>query len=114
MTSTTDNTAITPDMPAIGNSLIEQSQALRQQLRVQRKLIQQQIDPASSMDTGYPRSLTMRFLTQRPALVAGVVTEVATLLLGARFLKSAVTALSVARVVRSSAIARQEKQLPSP
>ena len=108
MTSTIDNTVI------IEGSLIEQSQALRQQLRVQRKLIKQQIDPVSSMNANYPRSMTMRFITQRPALVAGVVTEVATLLLGARLLKSVVAALSVARIVRSSANARQKPRLPSP
>ncbi len=108
MTSTIDNTVI------IEGSLIEQSQALRQQLRVQRKLIKQQIDPVSSMNANYPRSMTMRFITQRPALVAGVVTEVATLLLGARLLKSVAAALSVARIVRSSANARQKPRLPSP
>jgi hypothetical protein len=108
MTSTIDNTVIIED------SLIEQSQALRQQLRVQRKLIKQQLNPVSSMNNSYPRSMTMRFITQRPALVAGVVTEVATLLLGARLLKSVVAALSVARIVRSSANARQKPRLPSP
>lgn len=108
MTSTIDNTVI------IEGSLIEQSQALRQQLRVQRKLIKQQIDPVSSMNANYPRSMTMRFITQRPALVAGLVTEVATLLLGARLLKSVAAALSVARIVRSSANAKQKPRLPSP
>ncbi len=108
MTSTIDNTVIIED------SLIEQSQALRQQLRVQRKLIKQQLNPVSSMNNSYPRSMTMRFIAQRPALVAGVVTEVATLLLGARLLKSVVAALSVARIVRSSANARQKPRLPSP
>ena len=108
MTSTIDNTVI------IEGSLIEQSQALRQQLRVQRKLIKQQLNPVSSMNNSYPRSMTMRFITQRPALVAGVVTEVATLLLGARLLKSMAAALSVARIVRSSANARQKPRLPSP
>ena len=107
MTSIIDNTVINE------GSLIEQSQALRQQLRAQRKRIKQQIDPVTAMNTNYPRSMTMRFITQRPALVAGLVTEVATLLLGARLLKSVAAALSVARIVRSSANARPNPQLPS-
>ena len=114
MTPIIDNLLTTDAIPATENSLIEQSQILRQQLRAQRKRIEQQMDPVTTLNNSYPRSMTMRFITQRPALVAGVVTEVATLLLGARLLKSVAAALSVARIVRSSANARQKPRLPSP
>ena len=92
-----------------GNPLIEKSQILRQQLCMQRKLIKQQINPASTMNNSYPRSMTMRFITQHPALVAGLVTEAATLLMGARLLKSLAVALSAARIVRSTAVISREK-----
>jgi hypothetical protein len=114
MTPIIDNTLTTDTTSATENSLIEQSQILRQQLRAQRKRIGQQIDPVTTVNASYPRSMTMRFITQRPALVAGLVAEVATLFLGARFLKSAMAALSVARIVRSSVNARQKPRLPSP
>ena len=109
MTSSIDNSAITEN-----TSLTKQSEVLCQQLSVQRKLIKQQIDPEfEEVSTGYPRSMTMRFLTQRPALVAGVMTEVATLMLGGRLLKSLAAALSVARIVNSAA-AKNKNRLPAP
>jgi hypothetical protein len=43
----------------------------------------------------------MRFLTQRPALAASVFGKLATLVLGARFLKSSGAAMAVATVVQS-------------
>ena len=109
MNSLINNSAITEN-----TSLTKQSEVLCQQLSVQRKLIKLQIDPDfDRVITGYPRSMTMRFLTQRPALVAGVMTEVATLMLGGRLLKSVVAALSVARIV-SSAAAKHKNRLPAP
>lgn len=117
MTSTTDKT-ITADKTIVvaEDSLIEQSQALRQQLREQRRRIKQQLAPAPRiMQTAYPRSMTMRFLMQRKALVARLATEAATLVLGARLLKSVAVALSVARIVRSSAARdKNGNQLPIP
>jgi hypothetical protein len=53
-------------------SFDEQRRMLRQQLSAQRELIAQQLDPAPTVVGGYPRSATMRLLTRRPALTAGV------------------------------------------
>jgi hypothetical protein len=61
-------------------SLVEQRQSLRRQLQAQRQVIAQQLGPESAMHGSYPRSRTMRFLTQQPALVIRLLVGVATLL----------------------------------
>jgi len=61
-------------------SLVEQRQSLRRRLQAQRQVIAQQLAQESGMNAGYPRSRTMRFLTQRPALVIRLLVGVATLL----------------------------------
>lgn len=58
-------------------ALAAQRLALREQLRNQREQIAAQIEPGN----GYPRSITMRLILQRPELVALVVSWLA----GARF-----------------------------
>lgn len=85
-------------------SFDQQRQALRRQMLAQRQLINYQLGPpARAINSGYPRSATMRFLTQRPALVSKLLAEAAALLLGARFLKSMSGAISFAKFVRSTA-----------
>jgi len=69
-------------------SLVEHRQMLRRQLQEQRQLIARQLGPASEVNNGYPRSMTMRFLTRRPGLATSLFVEIATLLIGARFIKS--------------------------
>lgn len=69
-------------------SFVEQRQTLRQQLLAQRQLIAHQLGPAPEVNSGYPRSMTMRFLTRRPGLATSLFVEIATLLIGARFIKS--------------------------
>lgn len=93
--------------------LAKQRQLLRQQLLAQRQLIAEQLDLAPVAKNGYPRSMTMRFLTQRPALIAKLLTGITTLLVGARMIKSIGAALVLARVVRSVARTRQQKQAPA-
>lgn len=61
-------------------SLVEQRQSLRRQLQAQRQVIAQQLGQESGMNAGYPRSRTMRFLTQRPALIIRLLVGLATLL----------------------------------
>ena len=61
-------------------SLVEQRQSLRRRLQAQRQVIAQQLAQESGMNAGYPRSRTMRFLTQRPALVIRLLVGLATLL----------------------------------
>jgi hypothetical protein len=62
-------------------SLLEQRQGLRRRLRDQRQVIALKLGPDSGMHGGYPRSRTMRFLTQRPALTVRLLVGLATLLL---------------------------------
>ena len=61
-------------------SLVEQRQSLRRRLQAQRQVIAQQLAQETGMNAGYPRSRTMRFLTQRPALVIRLLVGLATLL----------------------------------
>ena len=49
--------------------LVEQRQSLRRRLQAQRQVIAQQLGQESGMNGSYPRSRTMRFLTQQPALI---------------------------------------------
>jgi hypothetical protein len=60
--------------------LVEQRQRLRRQLQAQRQVIAQQLGQESGMNGSYPRSRTMRFLTQRPALIIRLLVGLATLL----------------------------------
>lgn len=65
----------TPDL-----SLIEQRQSLRERLQAQRQVIAEQLGPESAMPGSYPRSRTMRFLTQQPALIIRLLIGLASLL----------------------------------
>jgi hypothetical protein len=49
--------------------LVEQRLSLRRRLQAQRQVIAQQLGQESGMNGNYPRSRTMRFLTQQPALI---------------------------------------------
>jgi hypothetical protein len=90
--------------------LAEQRLQLRRQLLAQRQLITQQIERAPGAKNGYPRSMTMRLLTQRPALVAKLLTGMATLLIGARMISAISTTLSLAKVVQSVSKTRADKK----
>ncbi len=80
--------------------LAEQRESLRYRLSAQRRQIAIRIDPPN---VAYPRSVIMRFLTQQPALAARLFVGIATLLIGARYLKSITSAWTVAQLVRSAA-----------
>ena len=60
-------------------SFVEQRQSLRRQLQAQRQVIAQQLGQESGMNGSYPRSRTMRFLTQ-PALIIRLLVGLASLL----------------------------------
>ncbi len=63
-----------------------QRQALCLRLQAQRRALQLQVQAAAPMaDEDYPRSFTMRLLTQQPSLTLLIATEVLPLLLN-RFL----------------------------
>lgn len=82
-------------------SLAKQRELLRQQMLEQRQLIAEQLELTPGVKNGYPRSMTMRFLTQRPALIAKLLTAIATLFVGARLIKTLSTTLLLARMLRS-------------
>lgn len=96
-------------------TLAEQRLALRTKLLTQRQLIEHKLGPLTEATGGYPRSMTMRFVTRQPALVAKLLVGVATLFLGVRIYGSITVAFSVARIVRSTYIAstgRKNKNEP--
>src|ERR1700728_3302840 len=61
-------------------SLTEQRQSLCRQLQAQRRVIAERLGPESAMNGSCPRSRTMRFLTQQPALIIRLLVGLATLL----------------------------------
>jgi hypothetical protein len=60
--------------------LVEQRQNLRRRLQAQRQVIAQQLGQESAMNGSYPRSRTVRFLTQQPAPIIRLLVGLATLL----------------------------------
>ena len=87
-------------------SLSDQRLAMRAQLRAQRAVIAQQLSPESQTPSGYPRSNTMRFLTQHSKLAGGVVVGASTLLLGTRYFKPIAAALTMFKLLRSATSGR--------
>lgn len=85
----------------------EHQHAVRQRLHQQRELIAQQLQTDASAPALYPRSLTMRLLTTPPPLALQLLTQLASLLLGARLLRTLNTALVVAKVARG--LSRQRR-----
>jgi hypothetical protein len=61
-------------------SLAEKRRSLRRRLQAQRQVIALQLEPGSGVNGSYPRSRTMRFLTQRPAPIIRLLIGLATLL----------------------------------
>jgi hypothetical protein len=105
MTSQSHELTVLPDQwPQNGSKipLPQQRLILRKKIRAQREVLSYQLGPAPEAQTDYPRSMIMRFLTQRPALAVSVLGKVATLFLGARFLKSTGVAMAVASFVQTA------------
>jgi hypothetical protein len=69
------------------NSHTAQRQALQKQLQQQREEIAHRIAQLRAADNTFPRSQTMAFLIQRPALVAGLIAELTAFVMGARGVK---------------------------
>jgi hypothetical protein len=88
-------------------SLDERRRILRQQLLAQRQLIAQRLETAPFATGEYPRSKTLSFLVQRPALAAALLAGLGTMLVGTRFFRSMTTALALARIVGFAAINSQ-------
>ena len=92
--------------------LADQRLILRQQLLAQRQVIAEKMGQPSSPKDSYPRSMTMRFLTERPALTVNLLTGLATLLVGRRLFKTISAALVVAKMVQSVAKSHPKKHSP--
>lgn len=90
--------------------LVEQRQALRRRLQAQRQQIAHLLAPAPGIGSAYPRSMTMRLLSQRPLLAAGLLAELAILLIGPRHFRSLSMALALVRVVRSIAVGSRTRR----
>lgn len=84
------------------NALIEQRQALRRRLSLQRLRIGHLLAPAAGHSV-FPRSMTMRFLTRRPAVAMRLLSEIGLLLLGPRLVRALGTGLLLARIGRAVA-----------
>ncbi|MGA6108946.1 hypothetical protein ABS648_13445 [Pseudomonas solani] len=91
--------------------LLEQHQALRRRLFLQRLRIGHLLAPATA-GNGFPRSMTMRFLTRRPAVAMRLLSEVGLLLLGPRLIRTLGSGLLLARLVR--AVVADSRRLPPP
>ena len=84
-------------------SLCMQRQSLRLRMHAQRELIDHQLGPDAVANTAYPRSTTMRLLTQQPALTSSLMTGLASLLIGVRLFRTLGTALAVVNMLRAAA-----------
>jgi hypothetical protein len=78
-------------------TLAEQRAQLRQQLAAGRAAIAARIDPPEEEGGTYPRSRTMRFLSEH----SGLMMQVAAGLLGGKVISSMTRTLAIARVLRS-------------
>ncbi len=104
-------------------SLLEQRLALRRQMSEQREVIALQLTPARldadrlvsgsqlrqsafGRNSVYPRSLTMRWLTQNPAPLIKLATSAATWLLGARYSGILKDGMQFLKMVRAGATLR--------
>jgi hypothetical protein len=95
---------------AAGPSLAEQRQILRGQLQLQRQQIALQIECSPKVNSDYPRSMTMRFLTQQSGLISGLLAGVATLLAGPRFYRSTTAVMTLIRIARSILLGKSTRR----
>ena len=89
-------------------SLEEQRLALRLRLSLQRQRLRHLLTPASSAADTFPRSMTMRLITRRPAATFRLISQVALLLLGPRLVRGLGGALLISKLLYS-AMRNQEK-----
>jgi hypothetical protein len=83
-------------------ALKRQRLLVRSRLSAQRRVIMQDMGPAPSEAAArsYPRSRTMRFLSEHPDLVRKLLGQGALLALGGPVIKSLVSALAFAKLLR--------------
>lgn len=80
--------------------LVHQRQLLRRKLLAQRIQIAHLISPPNKQIRAYPRSMTMRFIMQRPTLAVSILAKFAALIADARIFKPILTATFLAALVR--------------
>ena len=90
-----------PSSLSVKRSLVKEREALCEKIHKQRALLAQQLGPVAEVHRDYPRSMIMRFFTQRPALAASMLGKAGALILGARFFKSSGAAVAVASLLQS-------------
>ncbi|QKE64061.1 hypothetical protein HNE05_12125 [Aquipseudomonas campi] len=96
-----------PDMP-----LSELRLALRQRLFLQRQRIRHLLAPSGPADDVFPRSVTMRLITQRPAAALRLASQVALVLFGPRLVRGLGGALLLAKLLHSAT--HNPPRLPAP
>ena len=92
--------SLEPIAPA--EALKRQRLQVRSRLSAQRRVIMQDLGPAPSEAAArsYPRSRTMRFLSEHPDLVRKLLGQGALLALGGPIIKSLVSAMAFAKLLR--------------
>lgn len=83
-------------------SLAEQRQDVRMQLQKQRAVILLQLSPKKTANSFYPRSITMRLLSQKPKVVTKILLEIAGIVIGTGTIKSLLSAAGFVKILRSS------------
>ena len=78
---------------------LEQRQALRRRLFLQRLRIGHLLTPQTVDQNNFPRSMTMRLLTQRPAVAIRLASQAALMLFGPRFLSALSGSLAAGQTV---------------
>jgi hypothetical protein len=89
--------------PSASASLERERLLLRSQLSAQRLVIMQKLDPApvASAARRYPRSYTMRFISEHPDAVMKLLGRALLLTLGAPALKTLMSALAFGKLFRA-------------
>lgn len=83
-------------------SLENRREALRQKMHAQRQLIATQMGPDSDGRPAFPRSNTMRFFYERPGLASKIAIELASVLVGARIIKSLGKTVGFAKIIQTA------------
>lgn len=98
------------DLTAVAR--LEQRQALRSKLCLQRLRIEQLLAPQAAEGNQFPRSMTMRLVIQRPAVTMRLASKAARMLFGPRFICTLGGVLLLGKLLRSTS-ADQRQPPPS-
>lgn len=83
-------------------SVDRRREALRQKMQAQRQLIAAKMGPDSDGRPVFPRSNTMRFFYDRPGLASKIAIELASVLVGARIIKSLGKTVGFAKIIQTA------------